>query len=317
MLDLVLGALLVGLAIRGWMRGLLREVISLVVLVVGTVAAFRLSTPLGEVFANMSGASPDAARWVAGIVIFFVVSIGAALVSRVLHLGMRVLPGASTLNRAAGAGLSLVALTLVVTLILSLATVVDVPEALADEIDASRVAAGLTDPEGLPQQVLGFLSGDRVMEVSLRIRELTGGDAAIAKPGEPLQVPAASSEALERLPAAESALFDLLNRERVAADVEPLLRSSGLDRVAFDLALAGYTEGTVAVPSQTNLRALLNRAGLPATSAALVAALAASPETAHTAVADLGSIVSPGMTRVGVAVIQGPTGLLVVEMLSG
>lgn len=54
MLDLVLGAALVVLAIYGWMQGLVRAVISLAVLVVGTVASFRLSGPLGEVVADMS-----------------------------------------------------------------------------------------------------------------------------------------------------------------------------------------------------------------------------------------------------------------------
>ena len=58
MLDLVLGALLVGLGIRGWMRGLVKEVISLAVLVVGTILAFRLSTPLGRVLAAMSARRP-------------------------------------------------------------------------------------------------------------------------------------------------------------------------------------------------------------------------------------------------------------------
>ncbi len=317
MLDLVLGALLVGLAVRGWRRGLLREVISLTVLIVGTVAAFRLSTPLGAVFANMSGASPDAARWVAGAVIFFAVAIGAAVISRILHLGMRILPGVSTLNRAAGAGLSLIAVTLVVTLILSLATVVDVPETVADELEKSTVAAALTDPEGLPQRVLGFLSGDRVMEVSLRIRELTGGEHAVAKPDEPLAFPAAASDEVERLPKAEDVVFELLNRERVAADVDPVLRSSGLDRVAFDLALAGYAAGAVSLPTDAELRALLNESGLPATAAELVAALAASPETAHTAVAEIDGIIRPELTKAGVAVIQGPTGLLVIEVISG
>jgi len=317
MLDLVLGALLVGLAIRGWRRGLVREVLSLAVLVVGTVAAFRLSTPLGAVFANMSGASPDAARWVAGVVIFFAVATSAAVISRILHLGMRILPGVSTLNRAGGAGLSVIAITLVVTLAISVATVSEVPEAVASELEDSAVAAALTDPEGLPQRVLGFLSGDRVMEVSLRIRELTGGQSAVAGPGEPLVFPAAAPDELERLPRAEEAIFELLNRERIAAGVDPVLRSQGLDRVAFDVALTGYSEGTLSLPAHTELRDSLNQAGLPATAAELVAALAASPETAHAAVADLDSIRRPELTKAGVAVIQGPTGLLVVEVLTG
>ena len=143
MLDLILGALLVGLAIRGWMRGLVKEIISLTVLVVGTIAAFRLSTPVGRIFANMSGASPDASRYVAGIAIFFGVAIGAAIISRVLHLGIRFLPGVSTLNRAAGAALSLIALTLLVTLAVSAATVVTLPEGMQEQLDDSAVAATL------------------------------------------------------------------------------------------------------------------------------------------------------------------------------
>ncbi|MDJ0665010.1 MAG: CvpA family protein [Acidimicrobiia bacterium] len=317
MLDLVLGALLVGLVIRGWTRGLIREVISLTVLVVGTVAAFRLSTPLGAVFANMSGASPNAARWVAGVVIFLAVSMGAAVVSRILHLGMRILPGVSTLNRAAGAALSLIAITLVVTLALSIATVADVPEPVADELENSTVAAALTDPTGLPQRALGFLSGDRVMEVSLRIRELTGGEYAVARQGEPLVFPSATSDELERLPRAEAAVFDLLNRERVAADVAPVLRSSGLDRVAFDLALAGYSNGTFVLPTDSQRRELLNRSGLPASSSTLLAALAASPEMGHTALADGASMELREATRAGIAVVQGPTGLLVIEVIAG
>ncbi len=319
MLDLILGALLVGLAIRGWMRGLVKEVVSLAVLVVGTIAAFRLSTPVGRVFANMSGASPDASRYVAGIAIFFAIAIGAAVASRILHLGMRFLPGVSTLNRAAGAALSLIALTLVVTLAVSMATVIDLPEAAADELEESAVAAALTEPDGVPQRVLGLLSGDRVMEVSLRIRSLTGSEQAVATIDAPIVLPAAESTDLERLPEIEDVVFDLLNRERVAADVEPLPRSSGLDQLASDLASAGYAAGRVEVLSDPELRNALNSAGMPSTSRAMLVVLAASPEAAHAALADaMGEMMSgAGFTKAGLAVVQGPVGLLVVELLTG
>ncbi len=319
MLDLILGGLLVGLAIRGWMRGLVKEVISLAVLVVGTVAAFRLSTPLGRVFANMSGASPNASRYVAGIVIFFAVAIAAAVISRMLHLGMRILPGVSTVNRAAGAALSLIAFTLVLTLLVSLATVVDLPEAAADQLEDSAVAAALTEPDGLPQSALGFLSGDRVMEISLRIRELTGSEEAVAKPGAPLTFPPADPDDLERLPDAEDVGFDLLNRERVEADVDPVARSTGLDRVAFNFATEAYGTGRGVVPDDDMLRAALNEEDLPSIARSISLVLAASPEAAHAALADADEekLLRPGVTKAGVTVIQGPLGLLVVVLLTG
>ena len=49
MLDFVLGAILVALAVRGWMRGFAREAIGLAVILAGLVFAFRLSTPVGAV----------------------------------------------------------------------------------------------------------------------------------------------------------------------------------------------------------------------------------------------------------------------------
>jgi membrane protein required for colicin V production len=318
-LDLVLGALLVGLGIRGWMRGLVKEVISLAVLVVGTILAFRLSTPLGRVLAAMSGASPDASRIVAGLVIFLAVAVAAALLSKVLHLGMRILPGVSTLNRAAGAGLSLVAFALVVTLLVSLAAVVPLPQAVAAELESSAVADALTEPDGVPQQVLGYLSGDRVVEISLRIRNLTGDPTAVATTDTPIVVPPAAAANLKRLPAAEEVLLDLLNRERVAADVAPVLRTAGLDQMAFDLAMEGYGTGTVRRYGDGELRDRLNQLGLPSTAQAEFVALAASPEAAHAAlVATPDVAMTPReYNKVGIAVLQGPLGLLIIEVVTG
>jgi len=319
MLDLVLGALLVVLAIRGWMRGFVKEVISLGVLVLGTILAFRLSTPVGRIFADMSGASPDAARYVAGFAIFLTVAIGAALLSRILHLGMRILPGVSTVNRAAGAALSLIALTLVVTLAVSMAQVINLSDSADEQLDQSSVAAALTDPEGVPQRVLGVLSGDRVIAVSLRLQEMTGSDAAVATPGSPVHLEASDVDSLERLPAAEETMLDLLNRERIDADQDPLSLSSGLDRVAFDHALNDYATGIVTSLDEDQLRSLLNSVGMPSSVGHMAVVLAASPEAAHAALvsATEDMLVADRLYKVGIAVIQGPFGLLAVEILTG
>lgn len=319
MLDLVLGGLLVVLAIRGWMRGLVKEVISLAVLVVGTVASFRLSTPLGRWLAEATGISPDAARIVSGLFIFFLIATGAAVISRVAHLGMRVLPGVSSLNRAAGAALSLIAFALVVTLAVSIASVAPLPEALADEVAASSVADAVTEPDGVPQRVLGYLSGDRVVAVTLLIRELTGGAQAVATAGQPIAVTPTAAANLERLPDAEKAVVDLLNRERVAAGASSLPRSSGLDQAALDLAMEGYGTGTVPLLDDEELRLRLNAAGLPSVARSELVVLTASPEAGHAAlVANREAAMLPSeLSRVGVAVVQGGTGLLIVSLMTG
>jgi uncharacterized membrane protein required for colicin V production len=319
MIDLVLGALLAVLAVRGWTRGLVKEVISLGVLVVGTVLSFRVSTPLGRVIAAMAGTSPGASRIVAGIVIFLAVAVGAAVVSKVMHLGMRLLPGVSTLNRAGGAALSLLALVLVVTILVSLAAVTPLPEAVAGELDDSSVAATLTDPEGFPQHVLGLLSGDRVVEMTLRIQELSGRSTAVALPGHPITVGATVASELVRLPDAEDALVGSLDRERVAAGQSSVLRSAGLDQIAFDLAAEGYAAGQAVLYDDTALRDRLNAAGLPSTDRTEMVVLAASPETGHAALVDerRDYMTRGGFSKVGVAALQGSTGILIVEVITG
>ncbi len=319
MLDLVLGATLVILALYGWTVGLVRALISLAVIVVGTVVSFRVSEPLGEVVADMAGTSPDASRMVAGFGILMLISLAAAIVTRILHLGIRFLPGVSTLNRAAGAALTLTAAALVITILLSLATIAPLPEAFAEEIEDSVVAETLTEPDGMPQQVLAMMSGDRVVELTLRIRELTGGRSAVASSSSPVVVPAAAAADLNRLPAAEEDMFGLLNEERVAQEAPPLARSSGLDQVAFELAMEGYGSGTILPDDQEELRARLNRAGIPTTARAEIAVLAASPEAGHAALVErVPSVLGNAeVTKVGIVVLEGPVGLLIIEILAG
>jgi len=319
MIDAALGALLVVLAVKGWVRGLVREVIGFVVVVAGTVIAFRLSTPFGRVLAGMSGSSPGSARLVAGVVIFLAISIAAAVVVRVAHVGMRVLPGIPTLNRVGGAAFSALAFVLVLTIVVSLASVTPLPEAVASELEQSRIAETLTAPDGMPQRMLGFLSGDRVVEISLRIRQLTGELRAVAGPGEPLVLPVVGSADAIRLLRAEATMFDLLNRARVNADVDPVLRSDGLDQVAFELALEALERGAVETLDDAALRSLLEDNSLPSVVRSEVAVLAASPEAAHEGLVDEASaaITGPRLARAGIAVVQGKVGLLVIEILTG
>ncbi|MDJ0497231.1 MAG: CvpA family protein [Acidimicrobiia bacterium] len=319
MIDLALGATLAILGLYGWAVGLVRALVSLAVIVVGTVVSFRLSEPLGEVVADMSGTSPDASRMVAGFGVLMLISLAAAIAVRILHLGIRFLPGVSTLNRAAGAALTLAGAALVITILLSLATIAPLPEAFAEELEGSVVAETLTEPDGMPQQVLAMMSGDRVVELTLRIRELTGDRSAVASSSTPVMVPPAAAADLNRLPVAEEDMFGLLNEERVAQEAAPLARSSGLDQVAFELAMEGYGSGTILPDDQEELRARLNRAGIPTIARAEVAVLAASPEAGHAALVDrVPSVLgNTEFNKVGIVVVEGPVGLLIIGILAG
>jgi uncharacterized membrane protein required for colicin V production/uncharacterized protein YkwD len=319
-LDLILGLILVGLVVRGWMRGLAREALGLAVVVAGTVVAFRSSGLVGPWVERISGASPDTARVVAGIAVFLLISIAAGVVSHLVHRGIQALPGLSTVNRAAGAALAAVAYVIVLTVVVSLLAVAPVPHALADQVDGSVVAGRVTDPTGMPQRVLRLLAGDRVMQVVLELEDLAGVPRIVPAPDETVEIPPATPGDLTVRADDADEVFEMLNRERVAAGADPVVRSAALDELAGQRAEDLYGSGKVARRTD-GLRDDLLDIGIPTVARAEVVALAATPASAHQGLQGDASTaaaqVNHDFLKVGVAVVEGPLGLMVVEILAG
>lgn len=159
MIDFALGALLVVLVVRGWLRGLVREALDVATMVVGAVLAFRLAVPLGAVVADAVGVSPEVGRLIAGTVSFVAVTVGAALLSSAIHRTIRRLPAMTTLNRLGGAALGGLYAIVVATVALTLVAVLPVPAALDAGVDESVIADTLTDPQGPVQRGMETLAG--------------------------------------------------------------------------------------------------------------------------------------------------------------
>jgi uncharacterized protein YkwD/uncharacterized membrane protein required for colicin V production len=320
-LDFLLGALLVALAVRGWWRGLLREAVSLGVIVVGLVVAFRLSTPLGNVIEGMAGVSPEVGRLAGGLAIYLAISVGAAVVSAVLHKGIRFVPGLPTLNRFGGAAFAVVAVLAVATIGLSLLTIVTPPRAVADQVEGSSFAGYLTDPDQVPQKAMGVISGDRSIERLLNLTSETGSRRVV--PGEEglLLAPVAADD-IEPDPGAANDLLEMVNRERDEAGADPLVTSDALARIALEHAMYVYETGRYGVADAAggDVHDRLAAADIPVVAADQVMALAVDSESAQGALLDDAgsrSLLDPGFRRVGVAVVKGPLGTLVVEVLAG
>ena len=322
MVDFVLGALIVALVVRGWMRGFVREAISLAVLLVGLFVAFRLSTPGGSLIESMAGTSADGSRLAAGLVIFLLISAGAAVISSFVHRGIYVLPGLPTVNRAAGAGLAVLFGVLAVTIVLSVASVLALPSFIADPVADSAIASRLTDPAGSVQKVVGFISGDRVMEQVLKLqdavgdRRLVAGDAVVF-------LPAAEESELKTAEKQAQKSRDLVERERATADVDSLSPSKLLDQMALDYAHAVYETGRFSneTAAGDTIEDRLRAADIPFSAAAQVMVLATSPKSAHEGLMEdqdtATVIVEPVYRRIGIGVVKGPLGSVVVQIFTG
>ncbi len=322
MLDVLLIGALALLLVRGWYRGFVREAMDLAGLVLGTVLAFRLAGPVGSIIGSMSGMSPDAARLTAWIVVFVAAGIGAAVAARAIERAAR-MPGLNLMNRVGGAGLAMAWGLFVATLALSLAVILPMPDAVADQIDDSAMSRTLTDPDGFAQEVFTGLSGDRIVEALINLRHLVGDRRVVVEDGETVEFPPVAGSDLDIDPAGALEVYELLNRARVDEGLDPLAWSPALAEVGLGHAAEMYTEGYFAhvSPATGTVGDRLGEAGVPFVIAGENLALAATPDDVH-----LGLMSSPGhrrnilegsFRRVGIAVVSGPLGLMTVQVFTG
>jgi uncharacterized protein YkwD/uncharacterized membrane protein required for colicin V production len=321
-IDLVIVALLGLLLVRGWLRGFVREGMDLVGLVFGTVLAFRLGPAVGVIVTAMANTSDEASRLIGGFIVFFGVGIGAAFVTRAIERRAR-MPGLNLVNRAGGAGLAAAWGVFLATLMLTLAVVLPMPPAVADSLDDSAVARTLTDPSGLPQELFTGLSGDRIIETMLNLRDVVGTRRVIVESDAVVEIPPADSSDLEQSDDAAREIFDLVNRARIEAGLDPLAWSDALATVGLGHAFEMYEEGYFAhrSPETGDVGDRLQAAGITYAIGGENLALAATVEDVHDGLMDSpghrANIEGESYRRLGVAVVSGPLGLMTVQVFTG
>lgn len=315
---LLLGVLL----IRGWARGFVREGMDLVGLIVGTILAFRLAPLLGAVFEALFGLSEGVARLIAGTLLLFAVGIGAAFLTRAIETRFR-MPGLNWVNRAGGAGLAAAWGIFLATLLLTLAAVSPLPPSMSEHLDDSAVTRTLTDPNGLPQEVFDALAGDRLVAALVNIRDLVGSRQVIIGPDDRLEIEPAKRRQLERDHGAAIEIFELLNAARVQNGLPSLEWDQDLAEVgaghAFEMYLDGYFAHVSPITGDVGDR--LVAAGISYRVAGENLALAVSTTEVHEGLMDSpghrANILGESYTRVGIAVVDGPLGLMTVQVFTG
>lgn len=305
MIDVLIGTLVIVLIIRGWMRGLLREAIEVGTLVVGAIVAFRLAPLAGRALSGLFGVSPDLARVLGGAVLFVAIWVGASIAGFVLVRSITFLPGLTTLNRLGGAALGGAYAAVLSVIALTLMSAAPLPEAVADEVDRSAVAAYVAEPVGPAHRVLGAVSGDRALQSMAWIRSAVDDwvvDPAVTRvtlPGvaDDGSIHASASEAVD--------LTERINQTRIDAGLEPLTWSESMSLVATTRAMTAYQTGTLA--ASTSVEERLAAAGIQVDSADERLVLAATGESLA------GVLDATGTSNtIGVGVVEGPYGLIAV-----
>ncbi len=318
MVDFILGLMLAALAVRGWIRGLVREVLNLVSLVAGLWIAFRLSKPFGDYLTQSFGVTPEVARIGAGIGLFILfgvtMSIAAHFLSKVMNL-----PGLSMVNRVGGAAVAFAWGVFLVLVFLNIARVIPLPSGVDQALDESSVGEAIAGEDAYPQTMFEGLIGDRAITALAAIQDLFGASRVVPGQGEELDIPTALLGELDVDREGAVEVLNALNEHRTGLGLDPFQPSAPMTELAESLASDAYTLGKLALLDGCLSR--LRSVDVLAVSCDDAIALASTTLGALDAMLESESgapvLESGEFDRVGIAVVEGPTGRILLVIAAG
>ena len=170
LIVLVAGALL---AIRGWRKGLLRQLATLLPFALGLLIVVRLSPNWASVVEDWLGIPYVAGLMLVGLALWAAVGIGGWIV---LHALARVarFPGLNTADRVAGAVFGVIWLVLAIVALTWFASFLSLPDTLTTMLSESGAVERIVAPESLPRRTLDALTGDGWEVMLGKVRKITG-----------------------------------------------------------------------------------------------------------------------------------------------
>jgi uncharacterized membrane protein required for colicin V production len=320
-IDLVIGAALVGLLIRGWMRGLVRELLDLIGLVLGAAIAFRLSGPIGDFVTDRFGATSEWARLGAGVLLFagvgFVLSLVARALSRVTDL-----PGLNLANRIGGAGFAAAWGILLLTILVAVIGVLPVG-GLEDQLAGSRIVSAITGPGSPPSRLLAKVAGRPIADVIAALEDMVGGRRILVNGDERVELAPVDPAEYARDDGSAREIYGFINDVRLGAGMDPLPWSDELAAVAAahgeEMYRMGYLSGLS--PNTGRVADRVRAAGVGLAVVSENIGLAATTRAVHEemvkSIPYRARMLSGAVDRVGVGAVAGPYGLIVVEVFGG
>jgi len=318
MIDFILGLALAAMLVRGWTRGFVRETLDLIGLVLGIWVAFRLSNPFGDFLTSTFDVSPELARVGGGIVLFVLfgalLSVAAHYLSRVMNL-----PGLSMVNRVGGAAVAIGWGVVIVLIVVSLAAVLPLPDSWQEEIDDSNIVRFIAGEEALPRRFFESLAGDNVMAAMAAISDVFGSSRAVPEGEETLAFPPAEPDEVRQVRGEAIEVLGEINENRVAAELDAVVAVGPMTELAEERAVASYEAGIL--ERMENCVSDLSTRDYRVSRCDNGTALAGTAIAAYDAIRETDDgasmLENPDFDRAGIAVVDGPTGRLVVIVLAG
>ena len=321
MLDLLLGVGLLAALIRGYRRGFLRGVVGLAVMVTAILVAYRTGPSGAVIVESWTGSGPLTARVIGSVVVFLVILVGGTLIAKRLVV---VLGPLRPLDRIAGSLVSGAWFVVLSGLLLLLAGATpNLPGRVEGFLSGSR-AAGVVISEGTAvTPAVSRLLGDRLLESFVNINRLVGRGQVVIEGEDRVNIPPVTSGELADRSDSARELFEKLNLARIEEGVAAMAWSAALAEVAGGHGREMYEEGYLShiSPVTGSVDGRLEAEGIPfrvvGENLALSPTVASVHEGLSASPSHRATMLDPRFTRVGVSVLEGPLGLMVVQVFSG
>jgi hypothetical protein len=207
----------------------------------------------------------------------------------------------------------------IVLIVVSLLAVLPVPDDWREAINDSNVVQAIAGEDAIPRQLFESLAGDNVMAAMASIRGLFGSSRAVPVGDEILDIPPAPADEVRQARTEAELILERVNEHRVGVGLGAVTSIGAVTTLAEDHAVGQYTTGHLQrlqdCAANLALRSYQviwcdNGVALAGTAAGGFEGILETPEGRT-------MIETPDAHRAGVAVVDGPTGRLVVLILAG
>lgn len=192
MFDLIVLAAGGLLAIRGWRRGLLRQLATLLPFALGLLIVVRLAPGWATVTEEWLGIPYAAALMLVGLALYAGVGIGGWMA---LHAVARMarFPGLNTADRVGGAAFGIVWLIMAIMALTWFASFLSLPDNVTSMLSESSAVERIAEPGSLPRRALDVLTNDAWDSMLLKVEGLSGSVDDLLRDLLDAQVPSGQS----------------------------------------------------------------------------------------------------------------------------
>lgn len=318
--DIFLYIFFIYAIINGWKRGFLTHFFYFLTLLVGISFGFRYSKFVGSFIQDWLGSESQASEIIAGAIIFLGVATVSSVIASFVPNSFKSSPRDAG-SRLAGVLSSFSWLNLFFCLFFSLINLLSLPNIIDQLYNESKLVNFYTNPSSFPQEALSVITGTDVLKSISRINELTGSSSYLEGC---IEVPKSTpSQVAGRADLAEL-IASKINTHRIDSSLDYLETRQVLSDIAEEYAYKMYTEGFFCHKDPFNGDEAKDRLGknnIRYTYIGENLIIAATTNSVHESVLrsvkHKETLEGSSYKFVGIGVVEGPLGLLVVQLFTG